>query len=64
MRFNDFQNDPLSMGDPSNAIASRLDLYENKTEARTFGAIDGKVTSLELLKMNAAWAQSGPTHDQ
>eukprot|EP01132_Coremiostelium_polycephalum_P005003 gene5003-6229_t len=65
MRYNDFQNDPLSQGDAANQISSRFDL--NPVTAQdydAFGGIDSKVTSLSLLNQMIVVAQSGPTHDQ
>lgn len=50
IRYNDWENDPLSLGNPSNAIASRYDL--RKTSASAFGAIDAKITSKSLAYKN------------
>ncbi|KJE93997.1 mannose-6-phosphate protein p76 [Capsaspora owczarzaki ATCC 30864] len=60
MRYNEYQTDPLSLGDPANAIASRYDLRPSGGSA--FGAIDGKITSVELaLEYLGCIAINGPT---
>lgn len=59
MRFNQYQTDPLSEGNPGFAISSRFDLA--KKDAMPFGGIDSKVTSTKLAPK--AWAQCGPTHE-
>jgi len=48
IRYNEYTTDPLSLGDPGLAIASRYDLRAGIT-GRAFGAIDAKVTSLKHL---------------
>lgn len=63
MRYNDYLHDPLSLGDPLNAVASRADL--RTTKAAAFGAVDAKVTSLSLLDSDfAVLAINGPTHQE
>lgn len=62
IRYDDYQNDPLSNGDPGAAISPRHDL--RTTNAKAFGGIDGKVSSYTLIQENKARAQSGPTFDQ
>ncbi|KAF2078187.1 hypothetical protein CYY_000477 [Polysphondylium violaceum] len=65
MRYNDYQNDPLSQGDAANQISSRYDLnLPTASDYDAFGGIDSKVTSLALLNQLTVLAQSGPTHDQ
>lgn len=64
IRYNNFQNDPLAQGDACHQIAARCDLNQPGKRAEAFGAIDAKVTNVQLAKRNAAVAQSGPTHDQ
>jgi len=64
MQYNDYKSDPLSLGDPNNAICARSDLVAGGS---AFGAIDGKITSRAdayasgLLR---AYAISGPTQQQ
>eukprot|EP01112_Ceratiomyxa_fruticulosa_P007551 TRINITY_DN1964_c0_g2_i1.p1 TRINITY_DN1964_c0_g2~~TRINITY_DN1964_c0_g2_i1.p1 ORF type:complete len:544 (+),score=96.30 TRINITY_DN1964_c0_g2_i1:199-1830(+) len=63
MRYNDYQNDPLSKGNPAFAVASRYDL--NETYPMPFGGYDSKVTSVSLLQSGLnTWAISGPTSVQ
>jgi len=64
LRYNDFQNDPDSEGNPTNAISSRYDLKTNITVHDAFGGVDTKLTSSDLVSKLSGWAQSGPTHDQ
>ena len=74
LRYNKYQTDPLSEGDPYNSISSRKDLREES--ASTSGGIDSKITSYTrmIAAVSAAKAgvsptvglvsaQSGPTHD-
>jgi hypothetical protein len=62
MRYNDYTVDPLSAGDPANAISCRKDL--EPTNAKTFGGIDSKTTSYTyVMNGGVATAQNGPTHD-
>jgi len=60
MRYNDWQNDPLSLGDPGNAISSRFDLEVEG--ACTCGGIDSKVTSDTWIKKMKATGIDGPTY--
>eukprot|EP00756_Hemistasia_phaeocysticola_P054117 Hpha_TRINITY_DN30061_c0_g1::TRINITY_DN30061_c0_g1_i1::g.21511::m.21511 len=62
LRYNKFQTDPISDGNPMKAIASRGDLSR---PAKCFGAIDAKVSSARDLASGKllVYAQSGPTHD-
>ncbi|KAM9972578.1 hypothetical protein ACTFIR_011945 [Dictyostelium discoideum] len=65
MRYNDFQNDPLSHGDAANQISSRFDLNSpDSQDYDAFGGVDSKVTSFSLVNQLLVIAQSGPTHDQ
>jgi len=63
--YNDYLHDPLQLGDPALAIASRYDLRNKKTtgkDPKPFGGIDGKITTLKMMKAGAnTWAHSGPT---
>jgi hypothetical protein len=49
MGYNKFQSDPLSLGNPCNAISCRNDLQPNKTISYPFGAIDAKISSVNLM---------------
>lgn len=63
MRYNDFEQDPISQGNPLYAIASRVDLDPHDPEC--FGALDAKLSSYSLWKNGmTVLAQSGPTHQQ
>jgi len=68
LRYNDWQHDVLSAGNPGNQISSRFDLvpsdyhpvnpYLNRAP---FGGIDSKVTSNSFVNQGVCYAQSGPT---
>eukprot|EP01029_Cantina_marsupialis_P005884 TRINITY_DN1637_c0_g3_i1.p1 TRINITY_DN1637_c0_g3~~TRINITY_DN1637_c0_g3_i1.p1 ORF type:complete len:549 (-),score=179.19 TRINITY_DN1637_c0_g3_i1:591-2237(-) len=65
MRYNDYKNDPLTLGDPGNTIASRYDLKPKGMQRREcFGAMDGKITSYADIKKMEAHTISSPTYDQ
>jgi len=65
LRSNNFQRDPFSLGDATNAISARGDLDKNVS---LFGGVDTKVMEYQVAGeagwTGGAWAQSGPTHDQ
>ena len=64
LRYNDFQHDPLSKGDPGNVIAYRGDL--NKSPS-CFGATDLKFTSINDIKtkgVKKVYLINGPTYEQ
>jgi len=62
MRYNDYKNDPLSLGDPGNAISSRFDLEEENAGA--FGGLDSKIASYNMVNRFTAIGISGPTYYQ
>jgi len=59
MRFNEFQTDPFSKGNPGNAICSRGDLKSPNPSLG--GCYDSKVTSNKLFSTLSAEAINGPT---
>eukprot|EP01133_Synstelium_polycarpum_P006702 gene6702-7795_t len=70
MRYNNWEHDPLALGNSGNQVSSRFDLvtkpspnnpYLNKD---AFGGIDSKAVSANLVAKMQVAAQSGPTHDQ
>jgi len=62
LRYNDYQNDPLSLGDPGNAPASRFDL--EKKQPMPLGGYDTKATSVSLFFDSTSHAIYGPTTQQ
>jgi len=68
LRYNDYQNDPLSLQDACRGISARCDLNTPWTENTlngfsAFGAIDGKMTDSDKSKRMESKAISGPTWD-
>lgn len=68
MRYNDFQNDPLSLKDACKSISARCDLNvpwsgETLNGYSAFGGLDSKVTDNTMLKEFLAHAVCGPTWD-
>ncbi|KAG1673709.1 hypothetical protein FOA52_010578 [Chlamydomonas sp. UWO 241] len=69
LRLNRYQDDALSAGDPTAAIAARYDLEPtNKSLAanwtkKAYGAVDAKVVDLESFSHRAAYVINGPTAD-
>ena len=63
IRYNDYENDPLSYNDPTKALACRYDLSE---KSYCFGANDAKFISVkELMEgKNIIYIIAGPTNDQ
>ena len=49
IRYNDYENDPLSKGDPSKALASRYDLRK-EGKSQCFGNVDAKFVSVKETK--------------
>lgn len=63
MQYNDFENDPISAGNPLYAIASRADLDPHTPQC--FGALDSKISSWRDWKDGMKiHAFSGPTPQQ
>jgi len=62
MRYNNYVTDPLSHGDPGNAISSRFDL--ERKGGSPFGGTDSKVTNVALSSINQCQAIYGPTSEQ
>jgi len=64
MQYNDYKYDPLSKGDPTNAISARYDLLpSNNTDFSPSGGVDSKITSYSLAQTLTSIAISGPTHE-
>jgi len=62
MRYNNYKYDPLSSGDPANAICSRIDLEPDSP--MPFGCTDSKVLNSEMMSAMSCQAICGPTADQ
>jgi len=62
MRYNDWQHDPLSLGDPGNSVCSRFDL--ETSGASPAGGLDSKVTNSWMMSQFTAQGISGPTYYQ
>jgi len=63
-RYNDYQNDPASNGDPGQSICSRYDLRNETAIGRapsTFGCTDTKATDRRLARSLAFDVFVGPT---
>ena len=66
LRYNDFENDELSLNNPTYALASRYDLRK-EGKKYCFGAVDAKFTSFNHLKGQTEkliYLVNGPTNDQ
>ncbi|KAL0210670.1 hypothetical protein RCL1_005106 [Eukaryota sp. TZLM3-RCL] len=59
MRLNEYKTDPLSQGNPKDAIAARYDLHP--TNPRPYGAVDAKVTMVGADGKVFTDIISGPT---
>ncbi|KAF2069526.1 hypothetical protein CYY_009151 [Polysphondylium violaceum] len=65
LRYNDWQNDPLSHNNPSYSISARRDLTPSSVgNATADGGLDCKVTSYSLLQQGKIYAIGGPTYQQ
>jgi hypothetical protein len=63
MRYNNFEQDPISNGNPLYAIAARVDL--DPEQPQCFGALDAKISSYSLWRSGqTVVTQSGPTQQQ
>ena len=58
-RYNNFQSDPESRGDPSYSIAARSDLDRRRPSLN--GAVDAKCVDAALVSSMRTMAISGPT---
>ncbi|GIQ85516.1 phospholipase B-like protein [Kipferlia bialata] len=66
MRYNNYENDPLTTGDPGQTIASRYDLrspYSGHSRA-AMGAIDAKCVNMHMARRQQAAVIAGPTSDR
>jgi len=61
MRSNNYESDPLSKGNPLNAISSRGDLIQNQTLSKAFGGIDCKIVNYYMIGNYECIISSGPT---
>ncbi|EFA82802.1 phospholipase B-like protein [Heterostelium album PN500] len=61
MRYNNYQKDPISQGNPSYSICSRFDLIKDKPIL--LGGTDSKVINYKLMKEQIIVAINGPTTD-
>ena len=63
MRYNDYSNDPLSLGNPDNAICARGDLRTAAQGGATpGGCLDTKTSDyMNGFKTITTWAVNGPT---
>jgi len=65
IQYNDYVNDPLSLGHPGNAIAARWDLPGSVGGVSAGGAYDAKISTVTLLKDGlTVHTRAGPTADQ
>ena len=65
MRYNNYKFDPLSNNDPTWAIASRYDLFDDPSKVKYNGALDCKLTTKSRIEnYGFALLQNGPTRDQ
>jgi len=63
MRYNQWQTDPLSLGDSCNGISARCDLDPPQNGPSAFGAIDGKISDVKGVMELKTKAVAGPTWD-
>lgn len=63
MRYNEWQTDPLSLGDACNSISARCDLNPPSNYPGPFGGTDSKITFQDLSSKIQSLAICGPTWD-
>lgn len=64
MRYNKWQTDPLSQGDACLSISARCDLEDPSVDDPSpGGALDGKITTSQLVSDLKSVAVCGPTWD-
>jgi len=61
MRYNEWQTDPLSLGNACLSISARCDLNPPANTPGPFGAIDAKITDERMSKVLESKAVCGPT---
>jgi hypothetical protein len=64
MRYNDWQHDPYSQGNPGYSISSRFDLEATSDGPQAFGGYDNKMTSYYMAPSYVWNGLSGPTDQQ
>jgi len=64
LRYNDYQHDPYSQGNPGYSISARFDLENLSEQPQAFGGYDNKVTDYEMAQNLMFEALSGPTDVQ
>jgi hypothetical protein len=65
MRYNDWQDDPLSLGDPGNSICSRYDLKKpGQPRFEMFGCLDTKIVDSEGASSLQTHVISSPTYEE
>jgi len=63
MRYNEWQTDPLSLGNACNSISSRCDLNPPELGPAAFGGIDAKLSDFKHVPYLLTKAVMGPTWD-
>ena len=59
--YNDYKDDPVSLGNSCRTIACREDLEEVAEDRRAFGAIDAKISSLIMAKRDVSNGNHDPS---
>lgn len=64
MQYNSWDPNQLfsKLNSPTIGIAVRYDLSPDKSLKKNNGAIDTKITDLNMSEKQSSWAISGPTH--